>query len=239
MMHSWDFLTGTHRQLTAVWRAYHVYVAASHGNIDHEPAIYLIDPQGRERTLYLTQMAYATIPQQAQLIADGLSRIIPGRPSPRRVASIGSGHAIGPGASTSLPVTGGSRDARQVALGPGHPHVLVFMASWLSEVSDVPRQLQALERYQHEALSRGLPTVVGIDEIPAEPARDALARLLHQTGRLSYPVVADTSGRVADGYRVRDLPWIEFTSPSGHILDRHDGWLSTGSLARAAAQAAG
>jgi len=98
MMHSWDFLTGTRRQLTAVWRAYHVYVAASRANIDHEPAIYLIDPQGRERTLY-------------------------------------------------LPVTGGSRDARRVALGPGHPHVLVFLASWLSEVSDVPRQLQALERY--------------------------------------------------------------------------------------------
>ena len=233
MMHSWDFLTGTRRQLTAVWRAYHVYVAASHANIDHEPAVYLIDPQGRERTLYLTQMAYATIPQQAQLIADGLSRIIPGHPVPRRVASLGSGHAIGPGVSATLPVTGGSRDARQVALGPGHPHVLVFLASWLSEVSDVPRQLQALDRYQREALLHGWPTVVAIDEVPAEPTRDALGRLLRQAGPLSYPVVADTSGRVADGYRVQDLPWIELTTSSGHIHDRHDGWLSTRSLARA------
>ena len=239
MMHSWDFLTGGRRQLDAVWHAYHVYVAASHGNIDHEPAICLIDPQGRERTLYLTQMAYATIPQQAQLIADGLSRIIPGHPVPRRVASLGSGPAIRPGASTTLAVTGGSRDARQVALGPGHPHVLVFLASWLSEVSEAPRQLQALDRYQREALARGWPTVVAIDEIPAEPARDALARLLRQAGPLSYPVVADTSGRVADGYRVQDLPWIELTTISGHIRVRHDGWLSTGSLARAAARTAG
>ena len=235
MMHSWDFLTGGRRQLDAVWHAYHVYVAASHGNIDHEPAIYLIDPQGRERTLYLTQMAYATIPQQAQLIADGLTRIIPGHPVPRRVATLGSGPAIGPGTSTTLAVTGGSHDARQVTLGPGHPHVLVFLASWLSEVSDVPRQLQALERYHREAVSRGWPTVVAIDEIPAEPARDALARLLREAGPLSYPVVADTSGRVADGYRVQDLPWTVLTTSGGHILVRHDGWLSTRSLARAAA----
>ena len=135
-------------------------------------------------------------------------------------------------------MTGGSRDARQVALGPGHPHVLVFLASWLSEVSDVPRQLQALERYQREAVLHGWPTVVGIDEIPAEPARDALGGLLRQAGPLSYPVVADTSGRVADGYQVQGLPWIELTTPSGHVLDRHDGWLSTRSLARLAARAA-
>jgi cytochrome oxidase Cu insertion factor (SCO1/SenC/PrrC family) len=34
MMRSWDFLTGSSSQLAAVWRAYHVYVAASHGDID-------------------------------------------------------------------------------------------------------------------------------------------------------------------------------------------------------------
>jgi len=76
MTHSWDFLTGSRSQLSAVWRAYHVYVAAKYGNIDHEPAIYLIDPRGRERALYLTQMAYATVAQQAQLLAHGLSRIL-------------------------------------------------------------------------------------------------------------------------------------------------------------------
>ncbi len=48
MMRSWDFLTGGPAQLAAVWKAYHVYVAASHGNIDHQPAIYLIDPAGKE-----------------------------------------------------------------------------------------------------------------------------------------------------------------------------------------------
>ena len=52
-----------------------MYVAASHGNIDHEPAVYLIDAQGRERTLYLTQMAYASVAQQAELMASGLSRL--------------------------------------------------------------------------------------------------------------------------------------------------------------------
>ena len=195
MTRSWDFLTGSDSQLAAVWRAYHVYVAASHGNIDHEPAVYLIDAQGRERTLYLTQMAYASVAQQAELIASGLSRIL-----------------------------------------PGHPHLLVFLASWDQETSDLPAELRALAAYQREALRRGWPTVVVVDETPTETSPAGLARVLAASGgaTLGYPVVADTSGRLADGYGVQDLPWIELTSASGRIRYHHDGWLTEPALARIA-----
>jgi hypothetical protein len=79
---------------------------------------------------------------------------------------------------------------------------------------------------------------VAIDETAAEPASGALARLLGQAGPLGFPLAADTSGRLADGYRVQDLPWIEVAAPSGQIRYTHDGWLSAAALARAVSQAA-
>ncbi len=238
MMSSWRFLTGTRRQLAAVWRAYHVYVAASHGNIDHEPAIYLIDPAGRERTLYLTQMAYAAVPQQAQLLADGLSKLLPGHPRPRHLVSLRYQPGIRPSAAVSLPAIGGSGSGA-VRLGPGRARVVVFAASWVSEVSDVPAGLRALNAYQQHAAARGLPQVVLVDELPTEPSPDALAALLHQAGQLSYPVAADSSGRVADGYGVTDLPWITVVSARGQVAYRHDGWLSAAALTAAVGKALG
>jgi cytochrome oxidase Cu insertion factor (SCO1/SenC/PrrC family) len=240
MMSSWDFLTGSPGQLAAVWRAYHVYVAASHGNIDHEPAIYLIDPSGRERTLYLTQMAYAGVTQQAELLANGLSRLLPGHPVPRGGVPMTLAKSIGPGTTTSLPVIGGERGAGQVLLGRGRAHVVVFLASWVSEVSDLPAELRVLAAYQREALRHGWPTVVVIDESQTETTPGAMAADLARAGggALGYPVAADTGGRLADGYGVQDLPWIEVTSPGGQILYRHDGWLPAAALARAAATGA-
>jgi cytochrome c biogenesis protein CcmG/thiol:disulfide interchange protein DsbE len=51
--------------------------------------------------------------------------------------------------------------------------------------------------------------------------------LLHDL-RLNYPVAIDHSGRVADGYRVQDEPWLELISPAGEFLWYHDvsvgGW---------------
>jgi cytochrome oxidase Cu insertion factor (SCO1/SenC/PrrC family) len=240
MMGAWHFLTGSPAQLAAVWRAYHVYVAASHGNIDHQPAVYLIDPSGRERILYLTQMAYAGAGQQAELIARGLSGLLPGHPAVRSEVPMTFARTIGPGDPASLPVMGGDRAAGRVLLGRGHAHVVVFLASWVSELADLPGELRVLADYQREALRRGWPTVVAVDESQTETTPGALSLQLARAGggALGYPVAADASGRVADGYGVQDLPWIEVTSASGQILYRHDGWLPAASLARAAASAA-
>jgi hypothetical protein len=75
---------------------------------------------------------------------------------------------------------------------------------------------------------------VAVDESQTETSPGALARLLARIGGgpLNYPVAADTSGRLADGYAVEDLPWIEVTSPGGRILYKHDGWLPSAVLAR-------
>jgi cytochrome oxidase Cu insertion factor (SCO1/SenC/PrrC family) len=237
MLHAWDFLTGNLRQLGAVWRDYHVYVAASHGNIDHEPAIYLIDERGNERTLYLTQMAYASIGQQADLIAQGLSRLLPGHPAPHELVPLALAKAIRPAQAVTVPVIGGADQARNVALGPGHPHLVVFIASWLNEMYNLPAELRVLASYQQQAVRHGWPSVVALDETQTESNAAVLPKLLAAAGGrgLGFPVAADASGRMADGYGVADLPWIEIISPTGRVLFHHDGWLSGPALARAAA----
>jgi cytochrome oxidase Cu insertion factor (SCO1/SenC/PrrC family) len=76
MLSSWDFLTGSLDQLKQVWKDYHVYVQAIKGNIDHEPAIYLIRPDGREQSIFLTQMAYTATDQQAQVLVSPAGKIL-------------------------------------------------------------------------------------------------------------------------------------------------------------------
>jgi cytochrome oxidase Cu insertion factor (SCO1/SenC/PrrC family) len=51
----WYWLMGSHRNLAAVWRAYHIYVSPKPvgGDIQHTEAIYLIDKRGYERSAYL------------------------------------------------------------------------------------------------------------------------------------------------------------------------------------------
>src|SRR5260221_11971517 len=122
MMRSWHFLTGSRSQLAAVWRAYPGYAAASHGSIDHEPAVYLVDASGRERTLYLTQMAYAGVAQQAELMAGGLSPLLPGHPVPHGGVALTAPPRIAPGPAPSLAAIGGGRRPRPGPPPPRRPH---------------------------------------------------------------------------------------------------------------------
>jgi len=57
--------------------------------------------------------------------------------------------------------------------------------------------------------------------------QEVLTRLV---AKLHTPIVEDTSGRLADGYHVQDLPWFVLNSASGKILRQHDGWLSAAAL---------
>jgi cytochrome oxidase Cu insertion factor (SCO1/SenC/PrrC family) len=234
MVSQWDFLTGSPAQLRAVWRAYHVYVQIQAGQIDHTPALYVIDQRGREQKLYLTQMAYASISQQAQVLAEEAASLLPGHPrlaSQRSLAAIGG---LAPTARAVLPAIPGGH----VTLGPGRPHLLVFFATWLAETSDLRARLTALRRYARAARLDGLPPLVAVDEAATEPSPDAARTYLKQLGRpLGYPVALDTSGRLADGYGVADQPWYVLTSASGKIVWKHDGWLPVPALLAAARRA--
>jgi cytochrome oxidase Cu insertion factor (SCO1/SenC/PrrC family) len=227
----WRFLTGSLAQLKSVWRDYHVYVAAIHNDIDHQPIIFLIGPQGRERTIYFTQMSYGGVAQQAQVLAEGIARLLPNHPMVHQEVSLRQIPALKPAETVQLPALG-PRD-QTVVLGRTHPHLLLFFASWLDEESNLPARLAVLDGYAATARRQNWPSPVAIDELSTEPsAATAQTTLLRLATTLHVPVVEDTQGRLADGYGVQDLPWFVLTSQSGQILWHHDGWLSSDALSQ-------
>ena len=234
MVNQWDFLTGSPAQLRAVWKAYHVAVQIQAGQIDHTPALFVIDRSGREQKLYLTTMAYASISQAAQILAGETASLLPGHPKLAGQRSLAYIAGIGPATRARLDtVPSGS-----VTVGPGRPRLVLFFATWLTETSDLGARLDALNGYQQAARRGRLPQLLAIDEAAAEPSPDsARAFLQHLSRPLSYPVALDASGRLADGYGVQDQPWFALVSASGKIVWQHDGWLPLAAIEAAARKA--
>jgi cytochrome oxidase Cu insertion factor (SCO1/SenC/PrrC family)/thiol-disulfide isomerase/thioredoxin len=229
MTHSWQFLTGSLAQLRSVWHKYGIEVAITRGQIDHTPALFVIDRAGRLVRLYLTTMAYASIGQQAQLLAQKAASLLPGHPRVASTVSYEPIPTIPPPTKASVPLAGGGT----LALGPARgPRLYAFFATWDAQVTPLAKQLRELDRY---ATIRGLPPLTAVDEGSVEPSPATLPRFLSALGRpLAYPVAIDASGRVADGYGVQDEPWFVLVSPGGKVLWYYDiatsGWLSTGAL---------
>jgi alkyl hydroperoxide reductase subunit AhpC len=226
MTRKWLFLTGSLAQLKHVWTEYGIAAEVVRGQIDHTPATYVIDPQGRESRLYVSQMAYSSVPQLGEEIARSIAALLPGRPHVRGSVGLGQIQLQGPRQNVVLPRVGGGT----VHLGPGSgPHLVLFFNTWEKEVLNMRQGLESLNRYAATSAKRGLPPLVAIDEAPVEPSPQALPRLLSSLPRpLRYPVAIDQSGRVADGYRVQDSPWLTLVSGSGRFLFYYDasvkGW---------------
>jgi cytochrome oxidase Cu insertion factor (SCO1/SenC/PrrC family) len=229
MVNQWDFLTGTVPQLTAVWKAYKVDVEIQQGQIDHTPALYVIDQQGREREVYLTQMAYSSIGQSAEVVAQEVATLLPGHPKVRSAESLATIPPQGPAAQVTLPGVAGA----PVELGPGKARMVMFVASWLSETSDLPRSLGIASAYQAYAASHQLPGLTAVDELTTEPSRAAAVSYFARLG-LRYPVGLDETGRVADGYAVQDQPWFALVNAAGKIVWTHDGWPALADMEAAA-----
>jgi cytochrome oxidase Cu insertion factor (SCO1/SenC/PrrC family) len=236
MVNRWDFLTGSPAQLKAVWSAYHIAVQIEQGQIDHTPALFVIDQQGRLQELYLTQMAYSSITQSAQVVATEVSGLLPGHPKLASEQSLATVAVQSPAATVSLPTAApDSSGASTVTLGPGKPHLVVFFATWLSETSDLKAELTGLNAYASAAAKDHLPALTAVDETVTEPSDGTVSAYLGQVGPLSYPVALDETGKVADGYGVQDQPWLVLVSASGKVVWSHDGWLPLTALKQAAA----
>ncbi|HET7013341.1 MAG TPA: SCO family protein [Streptosporangiaceae bacterium] len=234
MVNQWDFLTGSLPQLRAVWRAYHVYVQIEAGQIDHTPALFVIDQRGREQEVYLTSMAYASVGQEAQVLAQETARLLPGHPKLASLHSLAYIKGLGPTSRATLPgVPAGS-----ITLGPGRPQLVMFFATWLAETSPLAARLAELNRYARAARRAHLPPLTAVDEAVTEPSPAAIRNYLTQQRlTLRYPVALDTTGRLADGYGVLDQPWFVLTSATGKIIWKHHGWLPVSALEAAARKA--
>ncbi len=233
MVHKWHFLTGSLTQLKRVWKAYGIEAQVVHGQIDHTPALYVINQRGWLKRVYLTQMAYAGVDQLGQELAQNVSALLPDHPHVRPVVSYNQVPLIDPGTPAALRRANGKGD---VELGPSSSaHLILFFDTWDSEVTKLAAQLEALNRYQAAAAHARLPTLIAVDEGSVEPSPTALGDFLHTLRHpLSFPVAIDRSGRLADGYRVQDEPWLTLISPSGEFLWYHDvstgGWPSLATL---------
>src|SRR5579863_7728491 len=241
MVNQWDFLTGPDAQLKAVWNAYHIAVQIESGQIDHTPALYVIDQQGREQKLYLTQMAYSSITQSAQVLATEISSLLPGHPKLSSLGSLAAVPGQTPSDTVTLPAAApaaagtGSAPAATVTLGPGKARLVVFFATWLSETSDLNTELTGLNAYVKDAASKHLPALTAVDEAVTESSDVAVNSYLRRLGPLSFPVALDETGRVADGYGVQDQPWLALVNAAGKITWQHDGWVPLTTLETAAA----
>jgi len=234
MVNQWDFLTGSLTELHAAWKAYNIYVQIQSGQVDHTPALFVINQRGQEEEVYLTTMAYASVGQEAQILANEVSRLLPGHPRPASERSLSYISGISPKQQASLPASGSG----SVSLGPGRPRLVVFFATWLTETSDLRAELLALNGYVQDARSRGLPALTAVDETVIEPSATTVRSYLAGLGQpLQYPVALDETGRLADGYGVQDQPWLVLVSAAGKIVWSHDGWLTLPALEAAAGRA--
>jgi cytochrome c biogenesis protein CcmG/thiol:disulfide interchange protein DsbE len=235
----WHFLTGAPAELRRVWRAYKIESSIERGQIDHTPALFVIDPAGRLTTLFVTQQSYAAVPQLGQLLAEDASRLLPGHPPVRARLSYSQISGVPPGHPIVAPRARGGT----VTLGPaGKPRLYVFFATWDAQVMPLQARLEALRGYQADAVRGRLPLLTAVDEGSVEPSSRALTDFLDGLHHpLTYPVAIDRSGRIADGYEVQDEPWLVLVSASGRIVWYDDvatsGWPSRDGLERQVRQA--
>jgi cytochrome oxidase Cu insertion factor (SCO1/SenC/PrrC family) len=241
MTNQWDFLTGSLPQLKAVWKNYNIAVQIESGAIDHTPALYVIDQQGNLQKVYLTQMAYSSVTQSAQVLAAEVASLLPGHPKPSSIGSLAAIPAQTPAAAVSLPAAApaaggaGSSSAGSVTLGPGKARLVVFFATWLTETTDLNAEMDSLNHYAKAAAGKHLPALTAVDETVTEPSEAAVTSYLRQLGPLGYPVALDETGRVADGYGVQDQPWLMLVNAAGKVTWQHDGWVPLSTLEQAAA----
>ena len=238
LINQWNFLTGSLAELKATWTKYHIAVQIEQDQIDHTPALFVIDQQGRERKLYLTAMAYSSVGQSARVLAQEISGLLPGHPQVASQESLASIAVQGPRDHLTLPSA--SPQGGTVTLGPGQPRLVMFFATWLSEVSNLKAELLNASAYATAARRDHLPQLAAVDETVVEPSAQAVRSYLAGLGTsLGYPVALDTTGRVADGYGVQDQPWFALVNASGKIIWSHDGWLPLPALESAVKHAAG
>jgi hypothetical protein len=172
-------------------------------------------------------MAYASISQAAEVMAQEAASLLPGHPALASTQSLAAISGLSPARPAALPAL----PSGSLTLGPGKPHLVVFFATWLSETSDLRAQLLSLGQYARSAQAAGLPGLTAVDEEATEPSLAAVRAYLAGLGQpLGYPVALDPTGRLADGYGVQDQPWYVLVSAAGKIVWKHDGWLSAREL---------
>ncbi len=118
--------------------------------------------------------------QQAQIIAQQVSGLLPGHPAILRHVPLSAISGLGPKQAVTMPA--GTASGGTVTLTPGQPHLVVFFATWLTETSDLKAELTGLNTYARAARRDHLPPLTAVDEAVTEPAPDAVRGYLQRLG---------------------------------------------------------
>lgn len=225
MLFHWHFLTGTKKQLEKVWRDYHMYAGIVNGQVDHTPGLYLINAKGQEEMLYMTQMAYAGISAQAEILTNEMNHLLHSQAQSLPVAL----PTLTPELPPSLPVVQTTSGATSLKLGKS-AHWFVFFATWIASPDKLQTQLEAIAQYKEVAQAKSWPPLVYVDEETTEPSLRALKQLAQSAESQLGPIAMDTNGETADAVGVQDIPWVVLVSASGKVLWSHDGWTSASQM---------
>lgn len=76
LLHRWLFVTGSVSQLQSVWHHYFITVLVDKGSVSHTPAMYVIDPQGREQTLFMSVNQKNSVAIQAKRLVAAIRPLL-------------------------------------------------------------------------------------------------------------------------------------------------------------------
>lgn len=226
---NWVFTTGSVSQLHKVWKDYGTSVQADNltKTVTHSTEMFFIDPSGHERavgafgtnaantSLYAHDMAQVA----ADLLPKSLQKTVGG---PKTLAPSQSDSAVGSqGPEFTLPSIAKPSQSVSLASLRGHYAVLNFWASTCTAcVSEMPSIEAAYKSIGSKA------DFLGIAVSDSTSAAKAFAKKVGVT----YPLVSDSKGLVSGAYDISGLPFTVIIGPSGKILVRHPGVITTEQL---------
>lgn len=225
---NWYFSTSTPAVLKQVWHEYGVEVQqdAKTRTISHSTEMFFVDPSGHERAVTefgasaaSTDLFAHGIAQMADDLLPAASRVhVKGPETPNATATNATVGATAP--NFDLPYL--DRPGRlSLSSLRGHYTVVNF---WSSTCTVCRTELPHIEAaYKSVA---GQVAFVGVDVADsAGPARS-----MASAAGLTYPLVADRHGSASGGEKITGLPYTVILGPSGKVLVRHPGNITTEQL---------
>lgn len=219
MVNSWDFLTGNLAQLQQVWKGFNIDSQIVNGQIDHTPALYVIDPQGKERVLYMTPSQYSSVDAETAILASDIKKYLPVKDAKAVKPVQAQPITWAPNDTATLPAVQDGAIHGTVTLGDGKPTLVAFFSSW------APNAKVGIEQLSQFAKEPGSPDVVGVDVATTEPSQGWFLNWSKQLGSTGIPIGIDQTGKIADGFKVTDLMWLSLVNANGKVIWSNDGWL--------------
>jgi cytochrome oxidase Cu insertion factor (SCO1/SenC/PrrC family) len=228
-VHNWVFTTGPVGSLKAVWRRWGIYVGLDYKDrtVVHGTQLFFVSPTGHvvaigdfgdnaaSTSLYahsMAQMAVDLLPPAQRSTVGG-----PVVPMPTQSnATVGA-----PAPSFRLPLLADPQRQMTSSALRGRYAVLNFWASTCTAC--------AQEMPQIEQAYRELGKKVAFIGVLVSGQRVAAAAFAKHEGA-TYPLVSDAQGSLAGSYRAPGLPFTAIVGPTGTVLVRHPGAVTTEQL---------